>query len=397
MKSMRRVSVTGTPRLIEYPKRMRYFALLVLALTACDCGDDHPMDAATGDTGMDAQRDVPGFDVGDRMCRAALPVDMIWVIDNSNSMAEEQASLAENFPVLIETLTTPPDADGDGFPDFEPITDLRIGIVTTDMGVGDNPGVIGCPPGNGDDGVFVSDARSGCGTSLGDPPWLQFDGDNATQFNDDFACLSELGTNGCGLEQQLEASLSAITTQAEPGAPNEGFLRGDSLVAIVYVTDEDDCSAADDSIFDPSADARTELGHFRTRCAFNDSFLHPISRYLNAFHALELDRNAPVIVAAITGVPRNLTPDPTDVDFAEVLADERMQFTLDPDDDTQLVPACEFGGVGSAPPARRIVEVVQDFGRTGNGFLASICQPDLRPVLQSIAELIARNICEAPI
>lgn len=376
---------------------MRSIALfVVLALTACDCGDDDPMgDASAGDG--EVERDVPGFDVGDRMCRDALPVDMIWVIDNSNSMAEEQASLAENFPVLIETLTTPPDEDGDGEPDFEPITDLRIGIVTTDMGVGDNTGVIGCPSATGDDGVFVSDARSGCGTSLGTPPWLQFDGDNGTQFNDDFSCLSELGTNGCGLEQQLEASFAAITRQAEAGQPNEGFLRGDSLVAIVYVTDEDDCSAADDAIFDPSAAARTELGHFRTRCAFNDSYLHPISRYLDAFHALELDRNAPVIVAAITGVPRNLTPDPTDVDFEAVLADERMQFVLDELDDTQLVPACEFGGVGSAPPARRIVEVVQDFGRTGNGFLASICQPDLRPVLQSIAQLIARNLCEAPI
>lgn len=376
---------------------MRSWLMVVVLCVACGGDDDATADADGRDGAVDARRDVPGTDVGDRRCRDALPVDMIWVIDNSNSMAEEQATLAENFPVLIETLTSPPDADGDGEPDFEPITDLRIGIVTTDMGVGDNAGVIGCPSATGDDGVFISDARSGCGTSLGTPPWLQFDGENARQFNDDFSCLSELGTNGCGLEQQLEASFAAITRQAEPGAPNEGFLRGDSLVTIVYVTDEDDCSAADDSIFDPSPAARTELGHFRTRCAFNESYLHPISRYLDAFHALELDRNAPVIVAAITGVPRNLTTDPTDVDFEAVLADESMQFTLDPDDDTQLVPACEFGGVGSAPPARRIVEVVQDFGRTGNGFLASICQPDLRPVLQSIAELIARNLCEAPI
>jgi hypothetical protein len=39
--------------------------------------------------------------------------------------------------------------------------------------------------------------------------------------------------------------------QAGPGMPNEGFLRDDSLLAIVYVTDEDDCSTGNAALFNP--------------------------------------------------------------------------------------------------------------------------------------------------
>ncbi|MEM9072459.1 MAG: hypothetical protein AAGE52_28390 [Myxococcota bacterium] len=379
---------------------MRVFALC-LALAGCDCGS-----SGGGDAALDGSRaDARGEDTGGRdgfvepPCRTALPVDMLWIIDNSNSMEEEQVSLAENFPVLIEALTNPPDDDGDGEPDFPPITDLRVGIVTTDLGVGDNEGVIGCPPGNGDDGIMVSTSRAGgdcVGVTTGGPPWLQFDGTNTDAFNGDFACLSQLGTNGCGLEQQLEASLQAITTNAEVGGPHEGFLRPDSLVAIVYVTDEDDCSAVDDSIFDPSPAAREELGHLRVRCAQHPRFLHPLDRYTTALRNLQLDRRGDVIVAAITGAPRELTRDPLNIDFDALLDDPRMQFTLDPEDDTRLVPACDFGGVGSAPPGRRIIQVVQSFAESGDGLLASICQPDLSPVMEGIAALVAERICVGP-
>ncbi len=380
---------------------MRARLLLLLALTACDCGPTSPADAGATDGARDGTAADSGSSDGapPQPCRTALPVDMLWVIDNSNSMAEEQASLAANFPALIETLTHPPDADDDGEPDYPPLTDLRVGIVSTDMGVGDTAGVIGCPSGSGDDGVMISRSRAGgaC-ASVGTegPPWLQFDGTNGDAFEADFACLSALGTNGCGLEQQLEASLAALTRHAAPGGPHEGFLRPDSLVAVVYVTDEDDCSAADDAIFDPSPAAADRLGHLRVRCALHPELLHPVSRYIRALRNLQLDRRGDVIVAAVTGVPRDLTRDPADIDYDALLADERMQYTLDPLDDTRLVPACDLGGVGSAPPARRLVEVVADFAADGDGLVASICQPDLRPVMEDLAQLVAARLCVGP-
>ena len=383
--------------------RLESVLFACVMMSACDCGSN----AAGGDASADGRsvdgnlRDgvVPGDSAAPEGCRVALPVDMLWVIDNSNSMAEEQASLAANFPTLIETLTEPPDDDGDGEPDYPPLTDLRVGIVSTDMGVGDTAGVIGCPPGSGDDGVMVSESRAAgdcAGVRTDGPPWLSFDGTNGADFEADFACLSALGTEGCGIEQQLEASFAALTRHRAPGGPHEGFLRPDSLVAVVYVTDEDDCSTDDDGFFDPSPAAVSELGHLRVRCALHPERLHPLSRYITALRNLQLDRRGDVLVAAITGVPRELVRDPATIDYDALLADARMQPTLDPDDDTRLVPACELGGVGSAPPARRIVEVVADFAADGDGLVASICQPDLRPVMQDLAQLVAARLCVAP-
>ncbi|HJK93390.1 MAG TPA: hypothetical protein RMH85_06445 [Polyangiaceae bacterium LLY-WYZ-15_(1-7)] len=377
------------------------FALGLILAASCGGDDDGGGgDADGGGGGPDAGGERDGGVIDPEPCRVALPVDLIWVVDNSNSMQEEQAQLVANFPVLIETLTNPPDRDGDGEPDFPPLDDLRAGIVTTDMGVGDNPGVIGCPSATGDEGIFVSESRSEAaecaGFALEEPSWLQFDGTNGEAFESEFACLAELGTNGCGLEQQLEASREALTTHREAGGPHEGFLRSDSLVAVIFVTDEDDCSAADESIFDPSPAATSELGPLGTRCAFHPELLHPTDRYVRTLKDLALDRRGDVIVAAITGVPRALTEDPLDVDFEALLADERMEYREDETRPGQLAPACEFGGVGRAPPARRLVEVVREFAETGDGLLASICEPDMRPAIASIAELVAARLCDAP-
>ena len=74
-------------------------------------------------------------------------------------------------------------------------------------------------------------------------------------------CVAVLGTGGCEYEQPLEASLAALTRQAEPGMPNEGFLRNDSLLAIIYVTDEDDCSASNPQLYDNTqTDINSTLG-----------------------------------------------------------------------------------------------------------------------------------------
>ncbi len=334
------------------------------------------------------------------MCRAALSVDMLWVIDNSFSMEEEQENLAQNFPVLLDVLTNPPDDDGDGNPDVPPVEDLRVGIITTDLGSGDTPDVIGCPQGNGDNGELVRESRATdaeCdGRTTGDSPWLQFDGTNAEQFTSDFACLARLGTDGCGNEQPLEASLRALTDNVAPGGPNEGFLRDDSIVAIVYLTDEDDCSVQDDAIFSATPEAEEQLGPTGTRCAQHPEFLHAVDRYTGGLAALAENRTGDILVSAISGIPRDITRDQaTCLDIDGILADERLQTVPDPDqDEKQLTPACEFGGVGSAPPARRILEAVKPFSNQGDGAVKSICSPDLRPAIQEIAELVQNRLCD---
>ena len=53
--------------------------------------------------------DVPSSPVG---CTRSGSADLLFVVDNSNSMASNQANLARSFSVLIEQLASPPVVNG---------------------------------------------------------------------------------------------------------------------------------------------------------------------------------------------------------------------------------------------------------------------------------------------
>ena len=167
-----------------------------------------------------------GFDV--RLVQPGeMAVDLLVVVDDSQSMHQEQQNLAENFQHLVRTLTNPPDEDGDGVPDHEAVTDLHVGIVSTDMGVRGAPSVASCEDAlDGDDGILISSPRtsesSDCAPSF--PPFLAYDpaGTGADvmrtpeELDHAFGCLAMLGTDGCGYEQQLDAM---VYFAAEYGFP----------------------------------------------------------------------------------------------------------------------------------------------------------------------------------
>jgi len=56
-----------------------------------------------------------------------------------------------------------------------------------------------------------------------------------------FGCLGMLGDSGCGIEGTLEAARRALSADDSLSA-NRGFLRSDSVLSVVFLTDEDDCS-----------------------------------------------------------------------------------------------------------------------------------------------------------
>jgi hypothetical protein len=194
---------------------------------------------------------------------------------------------------------------------------------------------------------------------------------------EDFACTGSLGITGCGVEQQLEASLVALTDRAAPGQPNEGFLRDDSALVVIYVTDEDDCSTDRPEMFDPQ---RTDLGHINVRCALNPQLLFHVSDYHDAFVALRGGNAARVAVAAIVGVPVDGTWSPGDP-----IAELEARVLLSEEENNELEPICETD-MGRAYPPVRIAELVYSFGR--NGVLQSICQDDWSSSVQVIAQAI---------
>jgi hypothetical protein len=213
-------------------------------------------------------------------------IDILFTIDNSPSMDTKQKALANNFPKMITALMALPG----GLPD------VHIGVISSNMGAGS--GAMGggnCGNGLGDRGLLwgndsndpvasVADngnyfvnadpyntppalIASGCGLYPG-ARWIediqapgpgtgrQRNYSTNLQLEDVFSCLAKaVGISGCGEEHQLQATRVALIPQSGINDANNGFLRSNAYLAIVLVTDEDDCSATpdnatNDNIFD---------------------------------------------------------------------------------------------------------------------------------------------------
>jgi hypothetical protein len=220
---------------------------------------------------------------------------------------------------------------------------------------------------------------------------------------EDFACVGVVGIGGCHYEQPLEATLKALTPSSSPidflvgtgrgDTDNAGFLRPDSVKMVLVVTDEDDCSARDAELFDPTSTTYPPLEERgELQCFHYPEALQPASRYVEGFRALAGADPESFLFAAITGVPADLVRDPDAIDYDRVLDDPRMRQRVDPDtsDGFRLLPACESEGTGSADPARRIVEVARDLG--GAATVQSICNDSFTSALDGITSQLARVI-----
>jgi len=335
-------------------------------------------------------------------CEAGVRLDLLFMVDNSNSMTEEQASLAAQFPRLMRVLASG-DLDGDGSEDFPPVADMHVGVVTADMGTAGFIVPTCADPSVGDDGILRTEGNTAiAGCAATHPAFLAFGaGDDTDALAGDFTCVAQMGTGGCGFEQQLEATLKALTpsssslrfhaaTRGHADGANAGFLRGDSLVGVVMLTDENDCSASDGEIFNPSS--ATYSGNLNLRCFSYPSALHPVTRYVAGLQAAVGDP-ARLVFAAITGVPVDLVSDPSAIDYDAILAEARMRETVDVSDPNRLTPSCNVPGRGLAFPPRRIVQTARDLELAGSGTIVqSICQADFTPALDAIITRLADRL-----
>ncbi len=159
-------------------------------------------------------------------------MDILFVIDDSISMAQEQSNLAANFPGFIQVL------DAYRTSTDEPL-DYRVAVTTTGISYDKFLRTGGQDYANGsatgDDGAF----RTGCGMNR---RWLER-GD--TDVAGTFSCVAEVGVGGPTDEMPLAATQLALSARVADGT-NAGFVRDDALLAIVVLTDEDDCSVTGD-------------------------------------------------------------------------------------------------------------------------------------------------------
>ena len=305
-------------------------------------------------------------------------LDILFVIDDSRSMEREQDEIVENFHRMIEVL--------EGLPTGLP--NIHLGVISTDVGAGEScavpdvgPGVLrdapmitGCAP---PDDRWISDVADGAGGRV-----RNYGGD----LSETFACIASLGIDGCGFEQPLEAMRAAI----DPATlENSGFLREGALLAVVFLTDEDDCSAFDANLFDTGTETLGPLENFRcfqhgidcegidptvlgTRenCVPRDDspYLTPVGDYVEALKAV----SNRVVVAGIMGDASPIT----------VGTNERGH--------TDVLRSCEIGTAdpqGAFPPTRTDAFLAQFEDRVRT----RICDADLSPAIAAITEEIVEN------
>ncbi|HEY3355080.1 MAG TPA: hypothetical protein VGQ83_17635 [Polyangia bacterium] len=220
--------------------------LIVAVLLALGCGKEVPVGGSPPVSSTNPTQTFP--DSGNKL-------DLLFVIDNSASMDPKQETLRKYFPHFMEPLNGLVNG-----------TDLHIGIVTSDLGGGQFTPA-SCATLGGDQGALQNTPKGEtcAGAHLNDPNerFLAYRADNdgvATNFTgtigDAFACYAAVGESGCGFEQQLasaQAALAGCTVAGGCAQPaNEGFLRPDAFLAVIIITDEDDCSApADTTLFSP--------------------------------------------------------------------------------------------------------------------------------------------------
>jgi hypothetical protein len=130
-------------------------------------------------------------------------LDIVWVIDNSGSMADEQNNLGVNFNSFIQEFITKD-------------VDFKMAITTTDT----RAQYKGLMVTNSDTRLTSAQARS-----------------NPTRFMNDFKNMVKVGTSGSGNEKGLEA------TEGFMGRYSSSFVRPDAYLAVVIVSDEEDSSS----------------------------------------------------------------------------------------------------------------------------------------------------------
>ena len=336
-------------------------------------------------------------------------VDVLVIVDNSGSMAAEQSMLRDAFPGLITSILNPAIDPETGKRVHAPVRDLHIGVVSTDMGVGGYDVQTCDEPNIGDDGVLQHTPRgASCAPSY--PTFLSYnigeteepDIDMVNAMSNDYGCIAVLGTTGCGFEQQLEAAWKALMVHSQTGGANAGFLREDTILTILFVTDEEDCSAQDMTIFDIASLPYS----INLQCYYQKPKLTVIDRYYNDLSSLRSNPEN-LVLGFIVGVPPDDPTLPSVCEgrgnaIGECLAAPAMQETVRADSEL-LEYSCKHPSDCNPPnppdagncsseafPAIRYVQLAQQFGDTA--VVQSICTSSFEPAVAALTEKLKEAI-----
>jgi len=167
-------------------------------------------------------------------------------------MADEQLLVAEGFRSFMGALS-------------EIDADTQLAVVSTDMDL-DNP------------------LR---GTMLGNSPFIREGDDYVAEFQD----RVQVGTAGSDKERGIQAAYHALTA-ADLESQWSGFIREGTVLALIFVSDENDCS--DDNFLPDTAPGAD--------CYENLDEMIPVVDYIRAFQELRGEEGR-VVASSIVGPP----------------------------------------------------------------------------------------------
>ena len=281
-------------------KRWRIWGVALLAVGACgDDGEQTDEEGTSGGidiTATDGMTSGPKLDIAAGTMSTSGPgtgcagdsnncsgyLDLLFVIDNSGSMGEEQLNLARNMPLLVQQLENLTDDEGNQID-----LDVHIMVTTTDSGnplcdpfyhdgrepemgrpissacterlgrftgLGMNPVMMEsactevCPEPVEPDGQYIQFNAGGDNVPDVPPADINGDGTDDSALAQALACVGPQGIDGCGYEKPLDSMMRALDPGANWNDSATGFLRGGGLLGVVVITDEEDCSIANESV-----------------------------------------------------------------------------------------------------------------------------------------------------
>ena len=282
--------------------------------------------------------------------------DILFVVDDSGSMAEEQANLAANLDAFVATLAASPAKD-----------EFQIGVTTTSVtgfsaaetsyATGPNATAPAVPYPAG--ALVAVDPASF--RLRWDPTARAFTGNRILAAGSptlvaDFQANVRVGTGGSGKEQGLGAVRLALTDRIADGT-NAGFLRPGARLAVVILSDEDDCTETNV----PYALTTNDLCHDPARKAGGTGGAEPVSDFVQLLQGPIAGERREIAAAGIIAV------DPV----------TRAR-------DTQCATAFD--------KVVRYFDFVEAFGQSA--LVDSICNTSFRQTLEQIAGIIAPQFVE---
>ncbi len=176
-----------------------------------------PTQGVTGGSGQDTMVQEDST-TGDELpppvpCTA---VDILFVVDNSEPMIEEQIRLRANVLAFIQQIQT-------NIPTL--MSDVHVGVITTD------------------ESLFVQPSGDTCVAFEGGANWML---SSSLALQAELDCALSVGTLGSPNERPMDMLVEALSDDnLAPGGFHNGFLRDDALLIVVVVTNEEDAIERD--------------------------------------------------------------------------------------------------------------------------------------------------------